>query len=231
MSNHPTLMVIESDKNLGQCVIERSKHKKLVHQHLIDANAYVQLTESEATSALSNAVADLFEIIAEAKEEYDMKLRTTCFEDSDETCVRRMIKQSKRHTQFYLLPKIHKNAIPIPTRPMVGAAGSQLFRMSKMLDSLLQPLLKRLPTYCSNSNQVIHQVAATMKKLKEKAKPTTKYFLVAVDAVSMCTNMLKDEIISNMRDLLNEKIMHVNNKFPIEETLKVLEIMLDNNVF
>ena len=41
--------------------------------------------------------------------------------------------------------------------------------------------------------------------------------------------MLKDEIINNMRNLLNGNFMCVNNKFPIEETLKVLEIKLNNN--
>ena len=79
----------------------------------------------------------------------------------------------------------------MPTCSVVGAASSQLCRMSKMLDSLLQPLLKHLPTYCSNSNQVVYQVATTMKKLKEKATPTIKYFLVTVNAISMHTNMLK----------------------------------------
>ena len=61
-----------------------------------------------------------------------------------------------------------------------------------------------------------------MKQLKAKAKPTTKYYLVSVDAKITHTNALKDKIINNMRILLNENFMHVNNKFPIEDILKVL---------
>jgi len=37
--------------------------------------------------------------------------------------------------------------------------------------------------------------------------------------------------MSNVRNLLNEKFVHVNDRFPVEETLKVLEITLDNNAF
>ena len=39
---------------------------------------------------------------------------------------------------------------------------------------------------------------------------------MTVNAVSMHANMLKDEIIINIRKLLNEKFIHVNDSFPIE---------------
>ena len=134
---YPTIMVIGSDKNLRQCVIERAKHKKMLHEHLNNANAYGQLTQSEANSTLSDAVANFFELIDEAKNEDNIIIRTTCFEESDGAYVKRMINQKSRHTQFYSLAKIHKNVNPVLTRPVLGAAGSPPFIMSKMLDSLL----------------------------------------------------------------------------------------------
>ena len=74
MPNHPTLIVIRLKKNLGQCTIERSKHKKIVHEYLSDANTYVQLTKSKATMTLSNLVTDFFEMLTNTREEYDMRL-------------------------------------------------------------------------------------------------------------------------------------------------------------
>jgi len=166
MSDHPTLMVIGSDKNLGQCVIERAKYEQLACEHLKDNETYQQITESEANDTLSDAASTFFEITNDARDEYNVKIRNTCFEESDEEHARRMVKKTSRHSQFCTLAKIHKNTNPAPTRPVAGAAGNPLFSMSKMLDSILQPLLKHLPTYCSNSNQVIHQVSSTVKQLK-----------------------------------------------------------------
>lgn len=54
---------------------------------------------------------------------------------------------------------------------------------------------------------------------------------MTVNAVSMHANMLKDEIIINIRKLLNEKFIHVNDSFPIEQLMQALTIILENNVF
>ena len=42
---------------------------------------------------------------------------------------------------------------------------------------------------------------------------------------------MKDEIISNVRKLLNERFMHISGSFPIEEILEALVIILDYKVF
>jgi len=233
MMKHPTLMIIGSDKNLGQCIIERQKHHELVwKQHLGDKETYEQLTKNQANIIIKHATDLWYNLHNTASQEKAEGLRLTCFSDSQITYVKREMRKSKRHSQFYVLAKVHKNKIPIPLCPVVGAAGSKLFGISTLLDTLLQPLLHRLATYCSNSNQVIHRFTKIMKELKSAGiPPTTKYYLVTVDAVSMHTNMMKDEIITNIRQLLNKRFMHISSNFPIEEILEALTIILDHNVF
>lgn len=86
----------------------------------------------------------------------------------------------------------------MPTRPVVGAAERKLFRISKWMDRKLQPIIKCLPTYCTNSNQVISQFTKMIRELKEKdANSHKRYYLFIVDTVSMYANMLKEDIIDN----------------------------------
>ena len=47
----------------------------------------------------------------------------------------------------------------------------------------------------------------------------------------MHTNMLKREIMTNIRKLLNEKFMCITNKFLRHKIIEVLTIILKNNVF
>ena len=148
-----------------------------------------------------------------------MKLRKIFFEKSDVTCVRQAMKKCQRYSQLHLLETIHKEEASLLAISFAGASGSKSFSISAMIDSIFQPLFPRLPTYCSNSNHVIYQLNQTLKKLHPATNNTERHHLVTVDVVSMHTNMLKEEIKTNFRKLLNEKFMHVSEPFPIEEML------------
>ena len=177
-----------------------------------------------------NAANEFFDLARTAQEEKDMKIRKTCFDKSDVKHVRNTMKKSHRHSQLYVLAKVHKQVSPLPTRLVVGASCSTLFSISTMLDKILQPLLPRLPTCCSNSNQAMHRLNQTLKQLRSVTNSATRCYLSTIDAVTMHTNMLKDEVMTNINKLLSTKFMRVGN-FPIDEIMEVLTITLDNNVF
>lgn len=67
--------------------------------------------------------------------------------------------------------------------------------------------------------------------MKATTNSTTYYYLIIVDMVSMYTNMLKEEVLANIGELLNEIFIFVSPNFPIEEILTAIEIILDNNIF
>ena len=138
MCNYPELMIIGSDKNLEQCIIQRSKYKELIYnQYLSHSDTYQQISEAEANKIVYNAVNKFFNLVTTVREEKDMKLRKIYFEKSDITYVHQSMKKCQYHSQFYLLTKIHKNTANLPTRPVIGASGSKLFSISIMLDSIL----------------------------------------------------------------------------------------------
>ena len=54
-----------------------------------------------------------------------------------------------------------------------------------------------------------------MKELKLVGiLPTTKYYLVIVNTVSINTNTINDKIIIKIRQLLNERFMHISKHLP-----------------
>ena len=60
-------MVADLDKNLRQCLIERSKYHHLVYyQHLDNSTAYQQLSKDEANQIVHDAIADFRALSSEA---------------------------------------------------------------------------------------------------------------------------------------------------------------------
>ena len=56
---------------------------------------------------------------------------------------------NNRTPVLYGLPKLHKNDIPI--RPIVSACSSPTDGLSWIMDRMLQPILKDIPTIINNS--------------------------------------------------------------------------------
>jgi len=78
---------------------------------------------------------------------------------------------------------------------------------------------------------VVRHFTKIVKDAKPKLTPTTKLYLVIADAVSMYTNMIKEEVIKSIEKLLKESFMEVDANFQTEDLLKTIEIILENNVF
>ena len=132
------MMVIGSDKNLGQCVIERALYHELVfNQHLGDKSAYDELTKDEADKIIDEALEEFWKIYGESARQKRLKLSNSCFSQDDITYIQRTLNLPTRHSQFYALAKVHKGKTPMPMRPVVGSAGSKLFSVSKMVDKIL----------------------------------------------------------------------------------------------
>ena len=63
MRGHESLKVIGSDKNLGQCIIERATYMELVyHQHPSDSSCYRQTTELDDNKLVYNAMSNFFDM-------------------------------------------------------------------------------------------------------------------------------------------------------------------------
>ena len=56
-----------------------------------------------------------------------------------------------RFGYFYLMPKLHKNKTPMPTRPVCSDCASTPHALGQWVDEMLQPMVKIQHTYFQNS--------------------------------------------------------------------------------
>lgn len=56
---------------------------------------------------------------------------------------------------IYYIPKVHKNLVHPPGRPIVSGIDSLTSRVGKFIDQFLQPLVTRTPAFLKDSMQII----------------------------------------------------------------------------
>ena len=133
-----------------------------------------------------------------------------------------LILESPRTPNFYLLPKIHKNVIPPPGRPIVSANGCPSERISQFVDHFIQPLVKKLPSYLRDSTHLINL-------LKDLHLPKDA-ILASLDVTSLYTNIPNQEGIDATASYLFRHRDPSHN--PTNYSLcKLLEVVLTTNNF
>ena len=93
-----------------------------------------------------------------------------------------------RTAKLYLLPKIHKNKIPPPGRPIVSANQCPSEGISQFVDNFFQPLVSQLPSYLRDSSHLLNI-------LRHLNVPNDS-ILVTLDVTSLYTNILYGEGIN-----------------------------------
>ncbi|KAJ1123641.1 hypothetical protein NDU88_002109 [Pleurodeles waltl] len=108
-----------------------------------------------------------------------------------------LIQTNPKIPYFYILPKVHKEKIPPPGRPIVSGIGSALEPLSKFVDFFLQQLVKRIPTFLKDTTHVL-------LLLESIAFDKSKELLITLDVESVYTNIPQEatlEVISNLLEL------------------------------
>ena len=96
--------------------------------------------------------------------------------------------ENPRTATFYLLPKIHKNILPPPGRPIVSANECPSERISQFVDHFIQPLVRTLPSYLRDSSHLLNLI----RDLHLQADS----ILATLDVTSLYTNIPNDEGIN-----------------------------------
>ena len=86
-----------------------------------------------------------------------------------------------RIPNFYCLPKIHKDKIPIPGRPIISSINSMTYHTSIYLDKELQPTLKLINVICTSSRKIILDI--------ENFMTTPNSVIMCADVTSLYPNI------------------------------------------
>ena len=126
----------------------------------------------------------------------------------------------KRTSIFYLLPKIHKNLLNPPGRPIVSSVDCPTERISMMLDIILQPLLLDTKSYIKDTPDFL-------RKIEELTILSEENFFT-LDVASLYTNIPLQESLDIMEEEFFPKI---KCGVPINYLRKLLELILKCNNF
>jgi len=135
-------------------------------------------------------------------------------------------KESDRSRIFYLLPKIHKPRTKWPQsdmpegRPIVSDCGSESYRISQYIDSVIRPISTKHPSYIKDTYDFVNKIRGF--------KIPSNAFLITGDVSSLYTNMHFDRTLTVTRNALDK---HCEGSPLNKYLLDLLEITLKNNDF
>ena len=217
LKTSPIYMAMKTDKNQGPAVIETKDYINLAFRdHLDDQDTYKKLTKAEALIDMDYSNRR-FTIWLNLYHNDIKKYHHIYFD--------RLFKTTNKldPNYMYLTAKVHKQ--PLKTRPIISTSGTRLAGLSKWVDRMLQPIMKRIDSYISNSIDLIKFI-----ETKYPLPDTTK--IITADAVSMYTNIDTNTAIEEIELLLTEH-PHLMEDVPtsIPAIKEALKIVMQNNVF
>jgi hypothetical protein len=218
LKDHPKFIVVQADKNMGVCVMERDKFiKQVLEEHLDNPQVYQRLTLAQKNAKVT-ALRYLYH-------SFIMKHKDALEEPVVTFMLRGYKKFGDKISKFRATIKIHKN--PPKTRPVVSKCGTYLECISKWLDWKLQPLMKYLPSVIRDGQTLCDELIHT--KFPSNAK------LFTADAVSMYTNIDLDHAMEVMSLWLHslpaeERMWDFRDEI-IDAILDGFNLVMRNNIF
>ena len=213
LKDNKDYIILPSDKNLGPAIMNRSVYKESVLTEHLTTDAYRHVPPDQATALLKKTAASLKFLYRQNKAQLS-KPECQYFE--------RSFTEKNRTPMFYSVPKIHKK--PIKFRPVVSCINSFNAIFSTWLDFKMKSLLQCIPTYLKDSNALLQQLQAL-----PLLPPTARLF--TADATAMYTNIDTDTALEAFTFLFENFTEEIPSDFPKTFFLKVLEIIMKNNLF
>ena len=217
LNNNDYHIVIEADKNLGGCILDRAVYNtRAIKEHLGNTTVYQLLTKTQAHQR--NHVL-----------RYRVNVWLSKWQDHIALAERIFLRQAMQKypdklARFRMSLKAHKN--PWKMRPIVCCSGTFINCLSRWLDHWLQKLKPLLPTYIKNSTQLL-QWFEDLGVLPHNA------YLFTADANSMYTNIDTDHAIKVISEWLDS--LHHNKQlpanFPLEAVKEAMMLVMKNNIF
>jgi hypothetical protein len=217
LKNHDDYIVVEADKNLGGCILNRDTYiSRTFQDHLGNTEVYRRITQEEAYDHQKSTNIILLNHINKWENE---KLISEAESNYLFTALK---KYDEKPTRFRLSIKVHKS--PWATRPIVCCAGTALNSVSRWVDFWLQQIKNLIPTYIKNSTELINSIQE-LGPLPPGAR------LFKADAKSMYTNISTDHGIATVNSWLDDIKDQLPENFPLEPLKIALETVMRNNVF
>ena len=225
LSSNDSIIIKEADKGGAVVIMDKAHYKTMSENILLDDNYYEKLDTDpkKMTRILYNRHIEENKASLTKKEYNYLKN----FE----------IKES----QFYGLPKVHKcekiltacknsptsdvniaDVRDLKLRPIIAGSSCLTSRLSHLLDILLQPLTKRIPSFLKDTKDFL-------RKLPKTASNNT--LLASFDVESLYSNINHELGLEAIRFWIRKYPNTLPERFSEDFILKSMKFILENNTF
>ena len=149
------IIIKPADKNVGLVILNTIDYKNMCLVHLTDTTTYRIVNNPEFE--YQKAWTDLKTILVKDNRYFKDPINDSLSYFA-KSLFQLQFSTSLRPAPFYCLPKIHKNVLPIPGRPIASAPSTITYYTSLYINNILKPLLPLLPTICQSSSSALQMI-------------------------------------------------------------------------
>ena len=209
LKQNKSIIIKPADKGSAVVIMNTRDYIAEANRQLSDPTYYKKVDENLTEShklLVDKVVEDMYE-----QQEISKK------------CYLYLLDGGLRTPLFYMLPKIHKNKIPPPGRPILSANDCPTEKISALVDHFLRPIVETTDSYIKDTTHFLNLI-------DEIHNLPAQCLLVTLDVSSLYTNIPNHEGIEAVKDFLNRN--RSPGDLPSNESLtKLLELVLLKNNF
>ena len=225
LKNSDDYIVIEADKNLGVCILERDYYiRRAVEEHLGNAEVYKQITKAEANTIqyklsfrLDQWLGVYSGTVPEHERDYLRTARHRCGPK---------LARFRMSCKLHKTPHWHQTKCDLKFRPIVACCGTWMNCWSKWLDHYLSKLTPFVPTYFGGEDPILDWLRGI-----DNLPPWA--FVFTSDANSMYTNIDTSHAINVIASWLDELSTRPDfpADYPLAAVKAAMEIIMTGNHF
>ena len=208
LQNNENVVIRQADKGGATIVWGKEAYTQEALRQLMNTSYYAPLS----TNPMSQVRDDLKNILDRALEQNWINANEYKF----------LLPSDPKIGIFYLLPKIHKDPLSPPGRPIISGVDTITEPTSKYIDFHIKPLTQALPAYLQDTTHVL-------KKLGElSSNYNPNYILVTMDVEALYTNIDHSEGLCALEHYLQNRI---DLSPPTDFLVELTRWTLNNNFF
>ncbi|XP_068129502.1 extracellular calcium-sensing receptor-like [Hyperolius riggenbachi] len=207
LQNAPSLVIKPSDKGGNIVLLREHDYMEEIKRQLSDTETYRKLKSNPFEVIKTNLNMLLYSGYDQGvltKDEYDY-----------------LVVNEYTIPTIYVLPKIHKDPVRPPGRPIISAVDGPLERVGKFVDRKLKGIVSQLPSYVRDTADVL--------RIIDEVTVLPGSLLVGIDVESLYTSIPHEKGVGATRFFLQDA--HAGFRCHNEFVAELLEFILGFNCF
>ena len=213
------IIVIKAcNKGAGIMILNFNEYMKACYEHLLsktkDNKPYYKEVDNFEVERSKKKIRNVLLYMLENKILSNLEFNAMCADDKNPGRFYCNFKVHKKHA--------HKEAPPV--RPIISGSGSITEGIATFVEHHIQPISTSHDTYLQDTPDFLRLIS----DINQGPKLNKNAMLVTWDVDGLFTNIIHKDGLQNLQELLEE---NKQNEIPSHYIMKLMEIILHNNIF